>query len=369
MGSTAKAVILAVMLVTLMVVGYWVFSTPSPSAGTVSTSTSLPTSTPPSTSGEQTPLAATTPTSAPVGAATSADCGTVDATELKVGAFSQNAEQFLACVNNALETCIPATAAMTVNGRSISFDIEQYDGGCALKFALPQSGGNFNLVCPFSNSALQPFFSAVENATSIAPTAAERDSLKGLTFVNTILGLAGVQMVKTAPTSTTASFSFSLPYTSSTISCLGTNPSSQPTVFHISAEDKTTGIVYSDLTISIPQGAVSKTTNVTVNSLAATGYDKFLGGFYVLHPDGVKLLMPANVSITYNDAAVYLYKKRFPAFTENNLTLAYYDNPLNKYVPLQSTFNPATRTVSANISQLYGGGVMIFPQSFFNGTH
>lgn len=305
--------------------------------------------------------------SVPTTVTTNTDCGTFNVDELSKGNISQSAEQVLTCLNNALETCHQSTGKMSSNKGAISFAVVRSNETCAVKLIVPSDEGNFDLVCPFSGVDLQSFFSAVKNDSSVAPTSAVRDSMKGAIFVNSILISAGAQMVKITYASSTVSLSFNLSYSGSTMNCsIADLPSLQPTVFNTSAINKATGVTYSNLVFTIPPYALAKSTNVTITSLAATDIDAFIGGFYIINPDGTKLQTPATVSITYNDAAVTLYRKRHPDFIENNLTLAYYDNNLLKYFPIPSTFDSATRTASGKIPQLYGGGIMIFPVSFFN---
>ncbi len=158
---------------------------------------------------------------------TGTDCGTVDESELQPGALTQNAQQFLACLNSALNDCLNVSATINVNSQNQSFAIGPLNNDCSVKFTTPQYQWNgFNLTCLFSSEAKQSFFSAVGDQMSSSLSSADKNSFKGLTLVETILGQAGIQITNSsAPTSTSANpfnFNFTLPYTSSTVNCLGT---------------------------------------------------------------------------------------------------------------------------------------------------
>lgn len=143
-------------------------------------------------------------------------------------------------------------------------------------------------------------------------------------------------------------------------------PAPQNAILQISTKDyKNPSTIYSTLALSVPQNAFSSPTEVKVSAIPPTACGN-LSGAYLPFPQGQQLLVPATVSITYTNAAVSLHKECYSDFIEVNLTLAYYDNSLNKYVALQSTFDPSTRTVSGSISQFYSGGIMIVPTSLIH---
>ncbi len=225
MTNTAKIAILAGMAIVAIAIGYWVFSTPSPGGNVVSTNTLLPAPAPQPTGSNPSQPAATGNISInnePVSQTNRiTDCGTVNATELRAGALSQNAEHFLACVNQSLETCHPSTENMNVGTEHFFVSIAQPNGNCTIELSMPWQDGHFQLSCPFSNETLQTFFSAVEKNAPASTTIADRNALKGLTFINAVLGFAAINMISPFATSTTnhLNFSFKLPYTNSNLHC------------------------------------------------------------------------------------------------------------------------------------------------------
>jgi len=132
------------------------------------------------------------------------------------------------------------------------------------------------------------------------------------------------------------------------------------TTIKIEAKDKSSETIYSALLLDVPAGAVEGGTNVKITSVAATLNDQFVGGHYYLSPKDLVLKKPATVSITYNDAAISLYQKTHPDFSESSLTLAYYNEVTKTYEALESNLDLSTKTVSGRINKLYSEGVMIF---------
>ncbi|MFA6416955.1 MAG: hypothetical protein WCW61_02060 [Patescibacteria group bacterium] len=96
-----------------------------------------------------------------------------------------------------------------------------------------------------------------------------------------------------------------------------------------------------------------------ISAVSATDYDSYIGGSYFLQPGDHALLSSAVISVQYTDAAVSLYKQRDKNFDESDLTLAYFDNDLFRYVKIDSDFNKTDKTVTAVINKLHGGGIVI----------
>ncbi len=137
--------------------------------------------------------------------------------------------------------------------------------------------------------------------------------------------------------------------------------------------NKITGTVYSNFTLKIPNGAVASNTQIQVLSLASTQYDHYLGGSYIISPRNILLSQPATISITLTNAGTSMYEKSAWAIESNTqdissltLTLAYYNASSYKYVPIPSSYNKSTKTVSANISTLYGDGIQVMTNSSLN---
>lgn len=130
-----------------------------------------------------------------------------------------------------------------------------------------------------------------------------------------------------------------------------------------SSKDKQTGTVFSMLKLTMPSKAFDKTTKIGIVSVPAFKPDRYVGGHYILTPQNAELKEPATLLITYTQEAVALFKSNYPTFDENvyNLSIAYYDEKTINYVPIESTYDRSSRTVSAYITKFYGGGFVIFP--------
>ena len=136
--------------------------------------------------------------------------------------------------------------------------------------------------------------------------------------------------------------------------CASNSGQDSNTIVTTQSMDKSIGVVYSTLVLTVPQGALAAGTKIEGAGLSATKYDKkFIGGSYMFSPQILE--KPATAVITYTEDSVSMYKKSNPGFDESDLTLTYFDGDTFKYVPIDSTFDKETRTVSGRISELYGG--------------
>ncbi len=116
------------------------------------------------------------------------------------------------------------------------------------------------------------------------------------------------------------------------------------------------GTIFSTLSFYFTE---ENNTAFKISAVSATDYDSYIGGSYFLQPGDHVLLSPAVISVKYTDAAVNLYKKYDKNFDEIDLTLAYFDNDLFRYVKIDSDFNKTEKTVTAVINKLHGGGIVI----------
>ena len=95
---------------------------------------------------------------------------------------------------------------------------------------------------------------------------------------------------------------------------------------------------------------------MTIIALAATKYDRFIGGSFMLRPKELVLDTPATISITLTDAAISTYRGDI---SESDLTLAYFDQKTFEYVPISSTYDRNTKTITGQIPVLYGDGIVV----------
>jgi len=126
------------------------------------------------------------------------------------------------------------------------------------------------------------------------------------------------------------------------------------------ASNQSTGVTYSSLNLKISPMACAKNTEIRILAAAATELDRYVGGFYAFFPPDLDLLVPAIVSITYNENATSILDiYGIYDVSDSDLTLAYFDMDTMKYIPIKSTYNRATKTVTGEISKFYKDGIMI----------
>lgn len=115
----------------------------------------------------------------------------------------------------------------------------------------------------------------------------------------------------------------------------------------------TKGPSHGTIEVSVPKESLIGVDKINIVSMPYSRYQKFIGGGYTLLPQGRVLAKPAYVKITYTETAANLYKENNPKFSNTNLTLAYYDNKKGSYAPLESSFDPSSKTVTGYISTFY----------------
>jgi hypothetical protein len=142
--------------------------------------------------------------------------------------------------------------------------------------------------------------------------------------------------------------------------CTSNSGESTDTVITTQSVDKDSGVVYSTLVLTVPEGALPAGTKITVLSAPATRLDRFVGGSYYFSE--MELEKPATVTITYTDDAVEILA--LYSLDESDLTLAYWDrNSKSGYVPIESTFDRDKKTVTGKISKLYKDGMVLKKKS------
>ncbi len=124
-------------------------------------------------------------------------------------------------------------------------------------------------------------------------------------------------------------------------------------VFTMESKDKSKGTVYSTFTLRVAKDALANPIEIRGIGAPATRFDQFIGGFYAFKQD-VKFLREANISITYTEEAVKLYRNLHPGFQETNLSIATISMLKGKRNILPSTFDRKTRTLTSKISRISG---------------
>lgn len=130
----------------------------------------------------------------------------------------------------------------------------------------------------------------------------------------------------------------------------------------IESKNKESGVVYGKLSLSIPSKAIANKTEFKIVSLSLISdyEDKIsIGGVYYIEPKDLLLAEPADISITYTQESVVEALKIDKYFTEDNLTLAYYDGQTDKFIPIETEFNKNTKTLTGKINKLYGEGITV----------
>lgn len=130
-------------------------------------------------------------------------------------------------------------------------------------------------------------------------------------------------------------------------------------IIRIQSRDKKNETVYSTLVLNIPNESSASIKDITIVSLAATKFDKYLGGSYMVKAKSPSFSTPVDVAITYTDEAVNLYKKTNTSLNPSKLTLAYFDRQSFTYKPITSKADAVSQTVSGKISTPYPDGLVI----------
>lgn len=131
-----------------------------------------------------------------------------------------------------------------------------------------------------------------------------------------------------------------------------------------SSKDKKTGTVYSTLRLTItPNAFDNNSVKVGIVAFPAFTHERFIGGHYIITPQNIELKESAIVSITYTQEAIDLFKIDYPDFNEDvyDLSIAYNDEKTFNNIPIESTYDRPSRTVSAHITKFYKSGFLIIP--------